>query len=108
LSRFQLLHECENTYGDSFGLKEVWQVYYNPPKLRIMNALSLSSGLVMQFLGDVLLDTTPSHCYLNSSYVRCIGLYVQKNNDKVVLGNGLEIELEGSVNVHVKIQQYQS
>lgn len=117
LSRFQLLHECEYTYGDALGLtkKEVWQVYYDPPKPRILNALSLSSGLVMQFLGNVsgmdahvLLDTAASHCYLNSSYARRIGLHVEEDNGKVVLGNGLEVELEGSVNVHVKIQQYQS
>jgi hypothetical protein len=24
LSRFQLLHEWKNTFGDAFGLKEVW------------------------------------------------------------------------------------
>jgi hypothetical protein len=79
-----------------------------------MNALSLSSSLVMQFLGDVsrmdvhvLLDTVASHCYLNSSYARRIGLHVKEDNRKVVLGNGLEVELEKSVNVHVKIQQYQ-
>ena len=30
------------------------------------------------------------------------------NNDKVMLGNGLEVEVEETVNVHVKIQQYQS
>jgi hypothetical protein len=44
----------ENTYRDAFGLKDFWEVYYDPPKPRIMNALSLSSSLiVMQFLGDV-------------------------------------------------------
>jgi hypothetical protein len=52
-------------------------VYYDPPKSRIMNALNLSSGLVIQFVedvsrinADVLLDTTISYCYLNSSYAR--------------------------------------
>ena len=90
-------------------------MYYDPPKPRILNALSRSSGLAMQFLGNVsgmdahiLLDTAASHCYLNSSYARRIGLHVEKDNGEVVLGNGLEVELEGSVNVHVKIQQYQS
>ena len=45
---------------------------------------------------------------MNPSYSRRIGLHVEKDNGEVVLGNGLEVELEGSVNVHVKIQQYQS
>jgi hypothetical protein len=79
LSRIQLLPQCKNTYGNAFGLKDVWQVYYDPPKPRIMNALSLSSGLVMQFLRDVsimdahvLLTTTTSHCYLDSSFVGCM------------------------------------
>jgi hypothetical protein len=54
LSRFQLLHECKHIYENAFGLKDFWEVYYDPPKPRIMNALSLSSSLiVMQFLGDV-------------------------------------------------------
>ena len=33
---------------------------------------------------------------------------MKKNNGKAVLGNGLEVDMEGTVNVHVKIQQYQS
>ena len=33
---------------------------------------------------------------------------MEKNNGKVVLGNGLEVELREISNVHVKIQQYQS
>ena len=85
-------------------------MYYDTPKPRIMNALSLNSNLVMQFLGDVLrmdghilLNIIASHCYLNSSYDRRIGLYIKEDNGKVLLENGLEIELEGSVNVHVKI-----
>jgi hypothetical protein len=64
----------------------------------------------MQFQGDVsrmdahvLLDSTANHSYLNSSYVRCIGLHFKENNSKIGLENGLEVELEGSVNVHVKI-----
>ena len=48
-----------------------------------------------------------SHCYLSSSYVKRIGLHMKENNGKVVLGNGLEVDMEGTVNVHVKIQQYQ-
>jgi predicted aspartyl protease len=51
-----------------------------------MNTLSLSNSLVMKFLRDVfgmdahvLLDTATSHCYLNSSYARRIGLHVKEN-----------------------------
>ena len=69
----------------------------------------------MQFLekvsridGHILVDTAASHCYLSSSFVKRIGLHGKENNGKVVLGNGLEVEMEGTVNVHVKIQQYQS
>jgi hypothetical protein len=89
-------------------------VYYDLHKPRIMNALSLSIGLVMKFLGDVyemdahVLDTAASHCYLNSSYTRHISFHVKEDNSKVVLENGLEVELEGNIKMHVKIQQYQS
>ena len=33
---------------------------------------------------------------------------MNENNGKVVLENGLEVEMKGIVNVHKKIQQYQS
>ena len=33
---------------------------------------------------------------------------MKENNGKVVLGFGLEVEMKGAVNVHVKIQQYQT
>jgi hypothetical protein len=66
-----------------------------------MNVLSLSSGLIMQFLRAisrldvyVLLNIVASHYYLNAKH---IGFHVKKDNDKVVLQNGLEVELEGSV-----------
>ena len=39
--------------------------------------------------------------------MKCISLHVKENNGKVVLGNGLEVEMK-TVNVHVKIKQYQS
>ena len=54
------------------------------------------------------MDTAISYCYLNSSYVKRTGLHVLENNGKVVLENELEVEMEGTVNVHVKIQQYHS
>jgi hypothetical protein len=53
-------------------------------------------------------DTVVSYYYLSSSYVKRIDLHVNENNDNVVLGNGLEVDMERTVNVHVKIQQYQS
>ena len=57
--------------------------------------------------GHILVNTVASHCYLSSSYVKYIGLHVKYNNDKVILTNELDVEMEGTVNVHVKIQQYQ-
>ena len=117
LSIFQLLHECVNTYKNACGVikKEVWQVYYDPLKPRLLNTMCSTVDLTIQFLGkvsridaDVLIHTTASNCYLNSSYATCIGLNVAKNNGLVMLGNGLEVELEGTINVHVKIQQCQS
>ncbi len=116
LSRFQLLHECKHTYVDACGVTKriILQVYYDPPQPRLLNSIS-SNGLTMQFVGKVagidghiLVDTAASHCYLSSSYVKRIGLHMKENNGKVVLGNGLEVDMEGTVNVHVKIQQYQS
>ena len=116
LSRFQLLHECKHTYVDAFGVTKIiiLQVYYDPPEPRLLNSIS-TNGLTMQFLGiffgidgHILVDTAASHCYLSSSYVKRIGLHMKENNGKVVLGNGLEVDMEGTVNVHVKIQQYQS
>jgi hypothetical protein len=116
LSRFQLLHECKHTYVDAFGVTKriILQVYYDPPQPRLLNSIS-TNGLTMQFLGKVfgidghiLVDTVASHYYLNSSYVKCIGLHMKENNGKVVLKNELEVDMEGTVNVHVKIQQYQS
>ena len=117
LSRFQLLHECVNTYKDACRKinKEVWQIYYDLPKSRLLNTMSSTMGLTMQFSSKVsgidahvLIDTTASHCYLNSSYATRISLNVAKNNGLVMLGNGLEVELEGTINVYVKIRQYQS
>ena len=46
-----------------------------------------------------------SHCYLSSSYVKRIRLHVQKINGKVMLRNGLEVEMNGNVDVHVRIQK---
>ena len=57
--------------------------------------------------GHIVVNTVASHCYLSSSYVKYIGLHVKDNNDKVILTNELDVEMEGTVNVHVKIQQYQ-
>ena len=65
-------------------------------------------GKVSRMDAHVLIDTTASHCYLNSSYAIGIGLNVAKSNGLVMLENGLKVELEGTINVHVKIQQYQS
>ena len=65
-------------------------------------------GKVSRIGGHILVDTIASHCYLSSSYIKRIGLHVKENNDKVVLGIGLEVDMEGTVTVHVKIQQYQS
>jgi hypothetical protein len=90
-------------------------VYYDSPKPRILNSISLFNGLSMQFQGKVFgidahvsIDTAISHCYLNSTYAKRIGLHVLKDNGKVILENGLESELEGNSKVHIKIQQYQS
>ena len=76
-------------------------MYYDPPQPRLLNSIS-TNGLTMEFLGKVsakdrhiLVDTTASHCYFSSSYVKRIGLHVKENNGKVVLGNVLEIEMEG-------------
>jgi hypothetical protein len=52
-------------------------------------------------------DTTASHCYLSSSYVKRIGLHLKQNNGKMVLENGVEVDKEGTVNMHVKNQKYQ-
>ena len=112
-----MLHECENTYKDACGVtkKEVWQdLYYDPSKSRLLNTISSTVDLIMQFPSrvsrmdaHVLIDIVASHCYLNSSYATHINLNVLKSNDLVMLGNGLEVELEGTINVQVKIQQYQ-
>ena len=56
----------------------------------------------------VLIDIVANHCYLNSTYVMRVGLNVAKRNGLVMLVHGLEVELERTINVHVKIQQYQS
>ena len=88
------------------------QEYYDPPQPRLLNFIS-TNGLTIQFLGKIsgidwhiLVDTVASH--LSSSYVKRIGLHMKENNGKVVLGNGLEFNMEGTFNVHVKIQQHQS
>jgi hypothetical protein len=110
------LHECEYIYKSTFGKKKnFFQVYYFPPKPRILNSISLTNILTMQFQGKVfgidahvLVDTAASHCYLNSTYAKRIRLHVVEDNGKVILGNVLESELEGKSKVHIKIQQYQS
>ena len=52
----------------------------------------------------VLIDIVANHCYLNSSYVIHISLNVAKIE---MLRYGLKVEFEGTISVHVKIQQYQ-
>ena len=47
-----------------------------------------------------------NHFKLSSPYVKRIGLHMKKINSKVVLGNGLEVEMY--INVNVEIQQCQS
>ena len=86
-------------------------MYYDPPKPKLSNTISSIVDLTMQFSGKVsrmdahvLIDTTPSHCYLNLSYATCITLNVTKSNGLVMLAYGLEVELEGTINVHAKIQ----
>lgn len=117
ISSFQLLYACVYIYTDAFGVtkEEVWKVYYDPPKHRLLNAISSISGLTMHIQRKVseidayvLIDTTASHCYLSSSYATRIGLYVLESNNSIVLGNGLKLKLEGTINVHVRIRQYQS
>ena len=56
LSRFQLLHEYVNIFKNACGMtkKEVWQVYYDAPKCRLLNIISSTMGLTMQFLGEYL------------------------------------------------------
>ena len=66
------------------------------------------SGNISGIDGHILVDTATNQCYLSLSYVKHIGLHVKENICKMVLGNELEVEMEGTVNVHVKIQQYQS
>jgi len=114
LSRFELLHERKHTHVDVFGVTKriILQVYYDPPQPKLLNSIS-TNGLTMQFLGKVfgidghiLVDTAANH--MSSSYVKRIGLHMKENNGKVVLRNGLEVDMEGTVNVHVKIQQDQS
>jgi Tfp pilus assembly protein PilZ len=72
----------------------------------------LINGLTLQFpeknKSHILVDNVASYCYLSSSSIKCIGVHVKENNDKVVFRNRLEVEMKGTVNVHVKIQQYQS
>ena len=80
-------------------------MYYDPPQSRLLNSIG-TNGLTVQFLGKVF-GIDGNHCYLSSSYVKRIGLHMKENNSKVILGNGLEVDMEGTVNVHVKIQQYQ-
>ena len=89
-------------------------MYYDSPKPRLLNTMSSIVDLTMQFLSKiygmdayVLIDIAASHCYLNSSYATRIGLNIAKSNGLVMLGNGLEVDLEGTINVHIKIQQYQ-
>lgn len=62
-------------------------------------------GKVSRIGGHILVDTIASHCYLSSSYVKRIRLHVQKINGKVMLRNGLEVEMNGNVDVHVRIQK---
>ena len=81
----------------------------------ILNIVNSIVDLTKKFQGTVfgmdayvLMDIAASHCNLNSSYATRIGLYIAKSNGLVMLENGLEVKLEGTINVHVKIQQYKS
>ena len=74
----------------------------------IVDLTKKSQGKVFGMDAHVLINIAANYCYLNSSYTTCIGLNVAKSNGLVMLKNGLEVELEGTINMHVKIQQYQS
>lgn len=76
--------------------------------------MSSTENLTIQFLGQVsridvhvLVDSVASQCYLISLCVNRFGLYVVKDPVTMVLRNGSRSELEGIINVYVKIQQYQ-
>ena len=86
-------------------------MYDDPPKPRILNSISLTNELTMQFQGKVsridahvLVDIVASHYCLNSTYAKRIRLHMVEDNRKVMLENGLESEFEGKCKVHIKIQ----
>jgi hypothetical protein len=70
------------------------QVYYDVPMPKKMNIFGGTRRLAMQFLGQVsrlnahvILDTTATDCFVNSSYLDNFGLQYVKDYDVLQLAN---------------------
>ena len=81
----------------------------------MLSQLTLSSQLMMSFSGQVahqdasvLMDSVASHCFVSSSFAKTFGLKVKNGSNTPVLGNGDEVQTDGNIKIHVRIQQYQS
>lgn len=78
----------------------------------VLNKLTLSSQLIMNFSRQVahwaafvLMESAPSHCFVNSTFADTFGW---KGDNTLVLGNGDHISMEGHIEFCIKIQQYHS
>ena len=108
LPQFKLVHQFESNSVQ-------WHVYLDVSRSRVLNQLTLSSQLMMSFSGhvahqdaSVLMDSAASHCFVDFGFAKTFRLKVKKGNNTLVLGNGDEVQMDGKIEVHVKIQQYQS
>ena len=67
----------------------------------------------MQFLGQVsrlnahvILNIAATDCFFNSSYLDNFRLHYVKDSNVLQLANREEVQFEGYVKLHVKVQQY--
>ena len=67
----------------------------------MLNAFSFTSNQIIQVSMKfytihvhVLIDLATNNCYLNSTHIKCIELHMGESNNKVVLENGIQVELK--------------
>jgi hypothetical protein len=108
LPRFKLVNQFESQ-------SNLWQIYLDEAMPHVLNQLTIYSQLMMSFFGQVvhhdahvLMDSAASHCFVSHVFANTFGLKVEKNSNKLILGNGDEVPTDGYIKIHVKIQKYQS
>ena len=91
------------------------QIFYDAPRPQISVANAHSGGLSMEFSGlfagqaaQVLIDTGATDNFVSSAFARQSGLTVTALEGEVVLANGSNAKIAGTIKAKIRIGAYQS